>query len=80
MGAAAPSAEPLARVTPTPAVIFGAGLGKIFATPQFAGLTPGFAGLYQVNVAVPADSPKGAVDLAVAVEEFVSNTITLYVQ
>ena len=41
---------------------------------------PGFAGLYQVNVSVPADSPKGAVDLAVFVDEFPGNTITLYVQ
>jgi uncharacterized protein (TIGR03437 family) len=79
-GAPAPSAEPLARVSPTPVVIFGAALGRIFVAPQFAGLTPGFAGLYQVNVAVPPDSPKGAVDLAIAVGEFPSNTITLYVQ
>jgi len=79
-GAPAPSAEPLARVTPTPVVLFGSALGKILTTPQFAGLTPGFAGLYQVNVSVPADSPKGAVDLAVSVGEFPSNTLTLYVQ
>jgi uncharacterized protein (TIGR03437 family) len=79
-GAPAPSAEPLARVAPDPVVVFGAALGRSFGTPQFAGLTPGFAGLYQVNVSVPADSPKGAVDLAVFVGDSPSNTITLYVQ
>src|SRR5258708_2705430 len=27
--------------------------------PQFAGLTPGFFGLYQINFAVPSNAPKG---------------------
>ena len=31
------------------------------ATPIFAGLSGGSAGLYQVTVAVPADMPKGSV-------------------
>ncbi len=79
-GAPAPVAEPFARVSPNPVVFFGSALGKVATAPQFAALTPGFAGLYQVNVAVPADSPKGAVDLVVSVAEFASNPLTLYVQ
>jgi uncharacterized protein (TIGR03437 family) len=60
-GAGAPSAEPLARVLPVPRVAFS---GNPFSPgietdPLFAGLTPGFVGLYQVNVVVPADAPRG---------------------
>lgn len=79
-GAAAPSAEPLARITPTPSVAFGGGIGRVPVEPFFAGLTPTYAGLYQLNVFVPADSPKGEVDLLVSVAEFASNTLKLYVQ
>jgi uncharacterized protein (TIGR03437 family) len=79
-GAAAPSAEPLARVTPTPIVAIGSGIGKLQVEPLFAGLTPTFAGLYQVNVAIPADSPTGVIDMIVSVGEAASNTLPLYVQ
>jgi uncharacterized protein (TIGR03437 family) len=57
-GTAAPSVEPLARV-PTPiTVLFG---NRLFnaakpSTPLFVGLTPGFVGLYQINVTIPPDT------------------------
>jgi len=35
-------------------------LGGIPATVSFSGLTPGFTGLYQVNVQVPANVPPGS--------------------
>lgn len=59
-GAGAP-ASPLAVVNPAPAVCFGGGLFDpgICTQPQFAGLTPGFVGLYQVNVVIPAGVPAG---------------------
>ena len=61
-GAAAPS-SPLARVPGTNDVFFGTGglfNDPVSQTPQFVGLTPQFVGLYQINVQIPADAPKGA--------------------
>jgi uncharacterized protein (TIGR03437 family) len=41
-------------------VIFGGGLlGGVRATPLFVGLTPNFVGLYQINVVVPFNAPRG---------------------
>jgi len=53
-------------------------LGTSTVTPQFAGLAPGYVGLYQVNVQLPAAQAQGcsvAVQLQVAGQ--VSNTVTL---
>ena len=57
-GQPAPSSEPLARLTSLPAVAFGGGIGGATATPLFAGLSPTYAGLYQVNVTIPDNGPK----------------------
>lgn len=55
-GAAAPGTPPLSTVTdPNLQVFFGDLQGAI----SFAGLAPGFAGLYQINVAIPAATPAG---------------------
>lgn len=60
LGQASPGAEPLARIVPTPTVYFGAGLtGGAAAAPFYAGLTPGLVGLFQINVFVPENAPKG---------------------
>ncbi len=54
-GFAAPS-TPLSTVTdPNLQVFFGSVQGAI----TFAGLAPGFAGLYQINVTIPAGTPAG---------------------
>jgi len=49
-GTAAPS-SPLAVINPTPTVVIGNSAESV--TPLFAGLTPGFVGLYQLNVTLP---------------------------
>jgi uncharacterized protein (TIGR03437 family) len=51
------SSTSLQPTTPQPAT---ATLGGVPATVSFSGLTPGFIGLYQVNVQVPADVPPGS--------------------
>ena len=54
-GEPAPS-TPLAQTTATPTVT----VGGVLAAVQFSGLAPGFTGLYQVNVVVPANAPTGS--------------------
>jgi uncharacterized protein (TIGR03437 family) len=48
---------------------------------QFAGLAPGYAGLYQVNVAVPSSTPPGlGIPLSLKVGGQLSNTVTTAIQ
>lgn len=75
-GSPAP-ASPLAYTTNTVTVTFGA----VPVTAAFAGLAPGFVGLYQVNVEVPSDAPVGnAVPLILEVGGVTSNQVTIAVQ
>jgi len=71
-GALSP-ANPLAKVT-----------GQVTvdgqpAAVQFAGLTPGFVGLYQINFAVPTGARTGTLDLVVTQSGFTSNVTELIV-
>ncbi|MEX2262557.1 MAG: IPT/TIG domain-containing protein [Bryobacteraceae bacterium] len=60
-GAPAPAAEPLARVvTPVTVTLDGVSLNVLYA-----GLTPNFAGLYQVNFQIPANARTGNLNLVV---------------
>ena len=70
-----------APVTPLSNATFGATatIGAATAPVQFAGLAPGFAGLYQVNVQVPALSA-GQYPLQVSVNGVLSNAATVSVQ
>jgi len=70
-GDPAPGAEPLARVTLPPTVMVD-GQNAIVG---FAGLSPGFVGLYQVNFTVPPTAKNGDLDL-VLIQNGVTANIT----
>ena len=56
-------------------------IGGEQATVSFAGLTPGFVGLYQINVEVPEAAPSGgAVELVVSIGGVDSNAVTIAVE
>jgi uncharacterized protein (TIGR03437 family) len=79
-GQAAPASEPLARLTSVPTVSFGGGIGGITATPLFAGLTPTYAGLYQVNVTIPQGTPKGTIDVGLVFPDSVTNAVQIVIE
>ncbi len=74
-GKPAPGSEPLARVTIPPTV----SLDGQNATVQFAGLTPGLVGLYQINFQVPANARTGDLTLIVSQNGVSSNPTRLAV-
>ncbi len=74
---AAASVNVLSPTRTMPAVT----IGGMTARVSFAGLTPGFVGLYQVNVEVPPGAPSGAaVAVALTVGGISSNTVTVAIQ
>ncbi len=73
----APGVEPLARVTGVVQVVIGTSSAEVL----YAGIAPGFHGLYQVNVRVPqAVTPDPAVPLRLSVDGVDSNSVSLAVQ
>jgi uncharacterized protein (TIGR03437 family) len=84
-GTASPS-SPLAQVTPTPVICFGepnpVNPTAICTTPSFLGLTPGYAGLYQINFTIPQNAPVGAAVpiFAQVGNNAVSNILSLAIQ
>ncbi|HTR34348.1 MAG TPA: hypothetical protein VMH80_00500, partial [Bryobacteraceae bacterium] len=72
-GAAAPSSEPLARVTAQPTVTVDGRKAGV----AFAGLTPGYSGLYQIDFTVPSGANSGDLDLIVSQNGIASNTTKL---
>lgn len=82
-GAGAPAEEPLARVPGVVKVHFGGGLQGPATTSQpfYAGLTPNFVGLYQINAAIPAGTTVGReVPVSVEVDGTISNRVNIAVQ
>ena len=69
-------ASPLARTARDVTVTIG---GRP-ATVLFAGLTPGFTSLYQVNAVVPAGLPAGEAELVVSIAGQASPAVTLAVE
>jgi uncharacterized protein (TIGR03437 family) len=79
-GPADGSATPLSPLFQTKAKVT-ATIGGVEAPVSFAGLTPTFAGLYQVNVQVPPGVvPGSAVPLKITAGNEGSNTVTIVVQ
>jgi uncharacterized protein (TIGR03437 family) len=74
-GAAAPL-SPLARVKNAPTVT----IGGVSAPVYFAGLAPGWVGLYQVNIQVPNVPYSGNLPLVVSQNGISSNVAILPVQ
>jgi uncharacterized protein (TIGR03437 family) len=57
------------------------GVPNLTATPAYCGLTPGSVGLYQVNVTVPAGTPKGnAVPVYLTIGTVTSNSVAIATQ
>jgi uncharacterized protein (TIGR03437 family) len=76
LGAPSPS-NPLATTAATPTVT----VGGVNASVTFSGLAPGYVGLYQVNIQVPATAPSGpAVPVILSIGGVTANTVTLAVQ
>jgi uncharacterized protein (TIGR03437 family) len=75
-GAAAP-AEPLARTTTTPVVYFGSEPGTVL----FSGMAPGFVGLWQINVRLPASNlPSGQVPVFVGLGGLAGNAVPVWIE
>jgi uncharacterized protein (TIGR03437 family) len=79
-GAPAPSSAPLAQLTVTPTINFGGSIAPVFATPSFAGLSPTYAGLYQINVTIPPNTSKGVTALSIVFPDSTSNTVQIALQ
>jgi uncharacterized protein (TIGR03437 family) len=72
----APAPNPPAKVT-TPLQVT---IGGQTAAVQFAGLTPGLVGLYQVNVVIPAGVTGSAVPVAIVQNGVSSNAAPMFVK
>ena len=73
----APPGQQLSRTTSTPQLVIGGQSAQV----NFAGLAPGFAGLYQVNAVIPSGTQTGAnVSVTLAIDGQTSPLITLGVQ
>ncbi len=78
-GVAAPG-NPLSNVTMTPQQLLVYLDGEP-ATVQFAGLAPGFPGLYQINVTIPTDlTALNQVGMAINTPDAFSDQVFIYIQ
>ena len=66
-------ADPLARTRQTPQVTVASRDAFVF----FSGLAPGFVGLNQLNVTIPAGTPSGVQQLVITSNGAASNTVNV---
>lgn len=71
------SSNPLSYTTVQPSVTIG---GTPVTVIEFSGLAPGFVGLNQLNIQVPANAASGAQDLVVTTGGISSNVAKIQVQ
>ena len=74
-GQGAPTTEPLARVVNLPVVTVDGQMAAV----SFAGLAPGFVGLYQIDFQVPVNARTGSLPLVVSQSGVAGNTTNLIV-
>ena len=55
-------------------------IGGRAAAVSYSGVAPGFVGLYQVNVAVPADAPLGVQPVQIVQNGVSSNTVAMVIR
>jgi uncharacterized protein (TIGR03437 family) len=72
-GAMAPGSPALANAINTPTVT----IGGLSANVTFAGLAPGFVGLYQINVQAPSGLPTGNQPVQITTLGIASNVATI---
>lgn len=76
-----PAGQPASLTTLSPTLVSPqVFIGGFTAAVSFSGLTPGYIGLYQINVEVPGGVPAGAVDVNVKSNGVTSNTVKLPVR
>ena len=83
IGTGLPAPSPpstLAETTVKPTVNFGGGPFGVSTEAAFSGLTPTYAGLYQVNVTIPPDAPKGTIPVSVGFADSASNAVQIVIQ
>ena len=74
-GYAAPS-DRFVRTVNTPVVTIAGQTGAVF----FSGLSPGFVGLYQINVTLPTSLPSGTQQLVVTSNGIASNAVNIAIR
>jgi len=79
-GQPAPSSPPYAPLVATAQVNFGNNPFAPEIIPLYAGLTPTYAGLYQVNVTIPSGVTPGTVYLVLELPTGMSNPVAIEVQ
>ena len=73
-----PTADGRACVTSQPAMCVA--IGSTFGEIQYSGLAPGYVGLWQINVKIPADAPTGNVALRVLINGVPSNIVSVAIR